>query len=546
MRCAGLLPVIGYITDRSVSTSSHDPARLFTGDRSRRTPPAAQGSAAQGAPRCRPRPVRRERLRRHPLGGSGLARRRVQGHALPLLPEQGRAAQGSDPPQRGEPDRRRHGDRPRLVGQLVRAARLRAASLVGTGRRDPRLGHSQADDVGGAQLSGDRPVLGRRGHLAGRSDDRRDRAARHRRRRVPPGPCRERRPCPGGAAALPGDEQALARRLRRRRQVRPEGSDRSPGRPGAARAADHGRRDTCLAGEGEGAAQEQRRTAMKRWQGWTIAAVAVVALGGFVVRALVAKKGEQAAQTASAKVPGGLDLAPGDVLVARTVDLPRTLEISGGLKAVNSAVIRARVAAEVKTLTVREGDRVRAGQVLGQLDTTELELKVKQAEQTASSTKSQLDIATRALENNRALVAQGFISATGLETSISNEAGARASYEAALSAVALARKSRNDATLVAPISGLVSQRMAQAGERVAIDTRLVEIVDLAQIEVEAALAPEDVAALTIGRKATLEVDGITGPVAAQVARINPSAQAGTRAIMVYLAVEPQPALRQGL
>lgn len=285
---------------------------------------------------------------------------------------------------------------------------------------------------------------------------------------------------------------------------------------------------------------------MKRWLRWTIPVVTVAVLGGFVARALIARKAEQAEQAAPAKAPSGLDLATGDIVVARSIELPRTLEISGGLKAVNSAVVRAKVAAEVKSLTVREGDRVKAGQVLGQLDTAELELKLKQAEQTASSTKSQLDIAMRALENNRALVAQGFISATGLENSISNEAGARSSYGAALSAVALAKKSRNDATLVAPISGLVAQRMAQTGERVAIDTKLVEIVDLAQIEVEAALAPEDVAALTIGRSATLQVDGLAAPVAARVARINPSAQAGTRAIMVYLAVEPQPALRQGL
>ena len=285
---------------------------------------------------------------------------------------------------------------------------------------------------------------------------------------------------------------------------------------------------------------------MKRWLRWTIPLVAAGLLGAFVARAVVGRKEEQREQTASARAPGGLDLAPADVVVAQSIDLPRTLEISGGLKAVNSAVVRAKVAAEVKTLGVREGDRVKAGQVLGQLDTTELDLRLKQAEQSAASTKSQLDIAMRALENNRALVAQGFISATGLETSISNEAGARSSYDAALSAVALAKKSRSDATLVAPIGGLVAQRMAQPGERVAIDAKLVEIVDLSQIELEAALAPEDVAGLTIGRAATLRVDGLAAPVAAHVARINPSAQSGTRSIMAYLAVEPQPALRQGL
>ena len=285
---------------------------------------------------------------------------------------------------------------------------------------------------------------------------------------------------------------------------------------------------------------------MKRWQRWAIPIVAITVIGTLAAGAVVSKRSAGPAPATAVRAASALDLAAADVVVARTIELPRTLDVSGGLKAVNSAVIRARVAGEVKTLTVREGDQVRAGQVVGQLDTTELDLRLRQAEQTAASTRTQLDIAGRALENNRALVAQGFISPTGLETSISNEAGAQATLQAALAAVALAKKSKNDATLVSPITGLVAQRLVQPGERVAIDAKILEVVDLARIELEAALAPEDVAALGVGRVATLQVDGIATPVAARVARINPAAQAGTRAVMTYLAVEPQPSLRQGL
>jgi RND family efflux transporter MFP subunit len=284
---------------------------------------------------------------------------------------------------------------------------------------------------------------------------------------------------------------------------------------------------------------------MKRWMKWTLALVAVALVVALGARAVKGRR-LQAAANAPVAAPQPLELGPADVGTARVLPLARTLAVSGGLKAVTSAVVKARIASEVKTLTVREGDAVKAGQVVGQLDTVEFEWRVKQAEQTALAARTQLDIAKRTLANNRALVEQGFISATGLETSVSTEAGAAASYQAALAAAELARKSRADSQLIAPIGGIVSQRFVQPGERVGVEAKVIEIVDLSRIELEAAVAPEDVGAVQIGQTARLNVDGLAEPATATVARINPSTQAGTRAVLVYLALQPQPGLRQGL
>lgn len=284
---------------------------------------------------------------------------------------------------------------------------------------------------------------------------------------------------------------------------------------------------------------------MKRSLKWGVPLLVILLLALVVGRGLMARKAEQARAAAPRAAPV-LELAPTDVLEAREQQLVRTLAVSGGLKAVNTAVVKAKVAAEVRDLLVREGDTVRAGQIIGHLDTTEYAARLRQAREQAASAQAQLEIAERTLENNRALMNQGFISKNALDTSVSNAAAARATLLAAQANADIARKAMADTVLRAPIGGQVSQRLVQPGERVGVDAKLLEVVDLSRIELEAAVAPEDVGTVQVGQPALLQVDGLAEPVRARVARINPSTQAGTRAVMVYFAVEPHPGLRHGL
>ncbi|MDZ7592401.1 MAG: efflux RND transporter periplasmic adaptor subunit [Rubrivivax sp.] len=283
-------------------------------------------------------------------------------------------------------------------------------------------------------------------------------------------------------------------------------------------------------------------TGRRRW----VAGLLGVAVAAVLAAAFVLRQPTPARPTTAALADQAIELAAADVARAGPAELVRRLDITGSLKAVNSAVVKARIAAVVQTLDVREGDRVTAGQRIGQLDATDAQWRLRQAEEQALAAQAQLDIAQRTLANNRALVEQGFISRNALDTSSASAAGAAASLQAARAAAELARKAVLDSEIRAPIAGLVAQRLVQPGERVPLDARLVEIVDLSQLELEAAVPPEDVLALRVGQAARVRIDGLAGPVAARVVRINPSAVAGTRSVMAYLALEPTPGLRQGL
>ena len=294
---------------------------------------------------------------------------------------------------------------------------------------------------------------------------------------------------------------------------------------------------------------------MKHKLAWVAALLAVAVLASGAWRAQSTRQARQhTLQEQAQRSPAPLMLQKSELLALIPRHLQLDLPISGVLKARQQAFVKARAAGELQGLQVREGDSVRAGQVLAQIDATENAARLRQAEQQAQAAAAQLAIAQRQLENNRALVGQGFISPTALQTTQANWDAAQANHLAAQAGVELARKALHDTVLRSPIDGQVAQRLANNGERLGVEARVLEIVDPRELELEALLAPADALQVRLGQSAQLRLQGQdSGPsVRATVVRINPSAQASSRALPVYLLLEraattdaATAALRQG-
>jgi membrane fusion protein (multidrug efflux system) len=286
----------------------------------------------------------------------------------------------------------------------------------------------------------------------------------------------------------------------------------------------------------------------KRRAFWIIVAALLLVAG---VSAAVLKDRSQkpsATVIAGASMPAAmLEFLPGDITQVKPRDLRQILLASGSLRAVNQAAVKARVAGEVRDVLVREGEAVQAGQVLIKMDTAEYQARLAQTKGALMAARGQLDIATKARDNNKALLAKGFISQNAFDNAASQYQIALANVDSAQGALDVAQKALGDTVIRAPISGLVSSRSVQPGEKVSPDNRLLDVVDLRQMEMEAAVPTTDIMHIALGQEVQVKVEGFSATLTGKVVRINPSTQAGSRSIMVYIQVDnPQGALRSGM
>jgi membrane fusion protein (multidrug efflux system) len=271
--------------------------------------------------------------------------------------------------------------------------------------------------------------------------------------------------------------------------------------------------------------------------------IVLVALGGGF---LLVKQRQGASASAAAAQPGQkpIELLASDLAVAGKAPLARVLPVTGTVKATQQATIRSKVSGDVARVLVREGEAVAAGAVLAQIDTTEFASRVAEREQNLKGAVAQLAIAQRNADNNKRLVAQGFISPSAMDTTQNQLEAQRAAVAAAEQQLTQARKTLADATVRAPFAGVVTERAVQAGDKASPDMKLFALVDNRSLEYEAALDPEDAAQVKPGMVVTLTPDGLPA-VNAKVLRVNAAVTAGSRAVMIYAAVPSDAGLKSG-
>ena len=242
------------------------------------------------------------------------------------------------------------------------------------------------------------------------------------------------------------------------------------------------------------------------------------------------------------------ELASGDVAAIDARSLAVSLPLSGSLAPLSSATIKSKISGVVEATTVQEGMAVSAGQVLARIDQADLRARLQQQQAMLDEAQAKLSMATKNEANSQALLSQKYISQNAFDSTQNTVALARANVKSAAAMVEIARIALNDGIIKAPISGIVSKRHVQAGEKLAPDMPVYSIVNLSELTLEAQVPASEIPRVKVGQDVRFKVDGFQKrEFEGKVARINPATEAGSRSMLVYIAVRnDDSALRAGM
>jgi membrane fusion protein (multidrug efflux system) len=215
--------------------------------------------------------------------------------------------------------------------------------------------------------------------------------------------------------------------------------------------------------------------------------------------------------------------SPVEVVTVTKGTLARTTTVAGILEPIRTVGVNAQMSGALLSVNVEEGNYVRAGQTLAQIDAREVEAQLKSAE-------ASLELAQSTAKRSDELWRQRIVTAPEYERDRAALASAQATLDQLKTRIGYA-------VIKSPISGVVTEKRLETGDIVSPQTRLFSIADVSVLVSRVMVTELDVPLLKAGSPVDVTVDALGGArVPGQIRRVFPSADSLTRLVPVEVAL----------
>ena len=253
---------------------------------------------------------------------------------------------------------------------------------------------------------------------------------------------------------------------------------------------------------------------------------------------------DDSAQAATPGGPGGpggggrggpsVTLAASDVASVRRGPIESGVPVTGDLRPIETVEVRARIEGDLEGVYVREGDRVREGQLLARFEASEQESARRSAEADRESARAALSTAQWNLEQSEELFKAGAVPERDVRTSRDAVSVARARLSAAEAQLRVMASGAADTRVLAPTSGVIATRTVENGMRVARGAPMFTMVKNDVLELAASVPARFASDVRAGQVARFTADGRAFD--GRVARVSPTLDPQTRSLTVYVQV----------
>ena len=236
----------------------------------------------------------------------------------------------------------------------------------------------------------------------------------------------------------------------------------------------------------------------------------------------------------------------GEPVVVRVADVTIIEKVPASVEATQATLISSRLMARIASVRVRAGDTVNKGDLLLELENSDIKAQVKQAEARISANLARLSEARQTLERVKELQAGGVMSVSDLDRAEANHETLVAELSGARQALEESKTALSYTEIVAPFDGRVVDRFSEPGDTAQPGTKLLALYNPLTLRVEAQVREHLALGLEVGQALQVEIPSLDRIVDAVIEERVPAADPGSRSFRVKAGVAFDNSLLPGM